>query len=98
MPAEVKWLDDIPGGYHDSRCTCDGHCRNCFDDLDQTRRVRQQLIDDRKVPASSRLGSREKYCSPYCRNRAKRERALDRHLNRNAVPQGEQNSALAANN
>lgn len=32
------------------------------------------------IPASDQLGPRERYCSPHCRNHAKRERALDRAL------------------
>lgn len=75
------WIYDIPGsGYHDYRCECGRHCRNCFADLDEIIEVRARMITDGRIPAADHLGSRERYCSPYCRNRAKRDRALDRAL------------------
>lgn len=75
------WPHDIEGSYHDvSRCECEGHCRNCFADLDEIRDVRAKMIADGRIPASGQLGARERYCSRYCRGRAQRERALDRSL------------------
>lgn len=77
----VLWPHDVEGSYHDaSRCACDGHCVNCFEDLDQIRETRAAMIDAGTLPASGQLGARERYCSPWCRNRAQRERALDRAL------------------
>jgi hypothetical protein len=64
---ETIWLYDVPGGYHDMRCICPRHCGNCFEDLSG--------LVERSV-----ISPRERYCSDYCRNRAKRERALDRAL------------------
>jgi hypothetical protein len=79
--ATTVWLDDLPGGYHNiDRCKCDNHCRNCFDDLDSVRAGRAMLIKSGVYKPGDQLGPREKYCSDYCRNRAKRERALDRAL------------------
>lgn len=79
---ETIWMYDTPGsGYHDhARCRCGRHCRNCFEDLDEVRAVRARMIAAGTIPATDRLGPRERYCSPYCRNRAKRDRALDRML------------------
>jgi hypothetical protein len=72
---------DAASGYHDaSRCECEGHCRNCFADLDEIRDVRARMIADGRMPASDQLAARERYCSRYCRGRAQRERALDRAI------------------
>lgn len=85
---ETIWVyDGWPNSYHDLRCRCDRHCRHCFDDLDQLRVVRAKMIKAGTIPAADQLGPREKYCSPYCRGRAKRERAFDRYVSRNSVPQ-----------
>lgn len=78
--AGTIWQYGVPGGYHDQACECDRHCRNCFEDLDDVRKVRAQMIANGRIPDADQLGPRERYCSPYCRNRAKRERALDRAI------------------
>jgi hypothetical protein len=79
--SEKIWPYDIPGSYHDvSRCECEGHCGNCFADLDEIRETRARMIADGSIPAGDQLGPRERYCSAYCRGRAKRERALDRAI------------------
>jgi len=85
--SETIWPYDNPrGGYHDTdRCKCDGHCRNCWTDLAESREVIAAMIADGRAPESWRLGPRVQYCSAYCRNRAKRERALDRALSRYQV-------------
>lgn len=80
MATEIAWLDGVPGGYHAATCQCDRHCRNCLEDLDALHAVRKRMIAAGTIPASDQLGPRERYCSAYCRNRAKRERALDRLL------------------
>ena len=80
MITETIWQYDVPGGYHDIRCRCSRHCGNCFDDLDAVREVRAAMIGRSEMPAGWQLGPRERYCSPYCRNAAKRERALDRAI------------------
>jgi hypothetical protein len=86
--AETIWMDADPKStYHDLACQCERHCRHCFEDLDQVREVRTRMIARKKMPAAWQLGPRECYCSPYCRGRAKRERAFDRYLSRNSVPQ-----------
>jgi hypothetical protein len=79
---EVIWLGDDPkSSYHDiERCRCLGHCQNCWEDLATVRRVRDQMIAEGRIPPSDRLSTRALYCSPYCKNRAKRERAFDRAL------------------
>jgi hypothetical protein len=77
---ETIWMYEVPGGFHDYRCQCGRHCRNCFEDLDEVRVVRAWMIEAGTIPAADQLGPRERYCSTYCRNRAKRERALDRAL------------------
>lgn len=59
--AATTYPYDVEGPYHDMKCPCPRHCRQCFVDLDE-----------------AHAGPRERYCSDYCRNRAKRERALDR--------------------
>lgn len=79
--SEITWLDDMPGSYHDiGRCQCNRHCLNCGEDLDQIMPVRATLIAEGHLPPSAQLGPRHRYCSPYCKGRAKRERALDRFL------------------
>lgn len=67
MSAETIWLYDVVGSYHAFRCRCENHCRNCFDDLGYGRE-------------HGTISQRSRYCSDYCRNRAKRERALDRAI------------------
>jgi hypothetical protein len=76
------WLDDMPGSsYHDQRCPCPGHCGNCWADLAEVRAVQARLIAEHNPAAPDRpLHPLARYCSPYCRDRAKRERALDRRL------------------
>jgi hypothetical protein len=75
------WAYDIEGSYHDvDRCECEGHCRNCFADLDEIRDTRTRMIAAGTIPASGQLSARERYCSRYCRGRAQRERALDRAI------------------
>ncbi len=84
--AETIWMYGIPGGsYHDLACECERHCRHCFEDLDAVREVRTRIIAEGTIPAGDQLGSRERYCSHWCRNRAKRERALDRAISANTV-------------
>lgn len=79
--AGIIWPHDVPGAYHDAgRCQCNRHCLNCFEDLDKIIPVRARLIAEGHLPASAQIGPRHRYCSPYCRGRAKRERALDRLL------------------
>jgi hypothetical protein len=73
------WQYGVEGSYHDGSCPCADHCLNCFDDLPTTREVRAAMIA-RGVTSVPPLGPRERYCSPYCRNRAKRDRALSRAL------------------
>ena len=83
MTSPAIWLyDDPANGYHDStRCQCAGHCRNCFEDLAAIRALHVRLIADGSPAApAAPLHQLARYCSPYCRGRAKRERALDRHL------------------
>lgn len=75
------WLDGIPGGYHAAGCPCDRHCLNCWDDLDVLRELHERLIAEGRPGAPARpLHPLARYCSDYCRNRAKRDRALDRWL------------------
>jgi len=78
--AETIWMYGIPGGFHDYHCQCDRHCRNCFEDLDVVRETRSKMISEGTIPATDQLGPRERYCSSWCRNHAKRERALDRAI------------------
>jgi len=82
------WQDGIEGGYHDTRCQCPDHCLNCFDDLPGVRALRARLCaqDTPGFTEADQLGPRERYCSAYCRGRAKRERALDRRIAQH-VPQ-----------
>jgi hypothetical protein len=88
--SEIIWLDDIPGSnYHADRCPCDGHCGNCWADLAQVRAVAARLAAQGAVgPAGPvvPLHPLARYCSPYCKGRAKRERALDRRLASAARP------------
>lgn len=78
---ETVWLySDPKSGYHDTQCHCDRHCRNCFEDLDAIRKVRDRMIAEGTADPADRLGERDRYCSPYCRGRAKRERRVDRIL------------------
>lgn len=79
-PAGTIWLHDVPGGYHDCKCECPRHCLDCFEDLPSTREVRAGMIADGRTPASSALGLRERYCCEWCRNHAKRDRAMGRFL------------------
>lgn len=77
------WPYDIPGsGYHDTqRCRCDEHCRNCFADLPEIRQLHARLIAQGNPAAPDKpLHPKARYCSAWCRNHAKRERALDRQL------------------
>lgn len=81
--AAVIWPYDVPdSGYHDTqRCHCDGHCRNCFADLAEIRALHARLIAEQSPAAPDRpLHPQARYCSEWCRGRAKRERALDRRL------------------
>lgn len=88
MTAETIWQSDWPeSGYHDAmRCRCDGHCRNCFEDLDAVRAQINSMIERGVVGPNGpytdadRLHPLARYCSGYCRSRAKRERAIDRFL------------------
>jgi len=82
--ASTLWMYDDPrSGYHDTRCTCEGHCLNCNEDLATIRELHARLIAAGSPSAPGRpLHPRARYCSDYCRNRAKRERALDRVLAR----------------
>jgi hypothetical protein len=80
---ETIWMHDAPGiGYHDmTRCRCDRHCAHCFEDLDMIRELHKKLIAEGRPGAPARpLHPRARYCSPYCKGRAKRERAFDRAL------------------
>jgi hypothetical protein len=79
---ETIWPYGLPGSYHDSSCRCPRHCGNCLEDLPQIRALRDRLIAEGHpgFTETSRLGPRERYCCTYCRNQAKRERALDRFL------------------
>lgn len=83
---EIIWLYDVPGSYHDSRCPCAEHCLNCYEDLAAVRAVRDRLIaqgasgPNGPYTDADRLGKRARYCSPYCQNRAKRDRAMCRIL------------------
>lgn len=78
------WLyDDSRNGYHDiNRCKCDGHCGNCFEDLATVRAVRDRLIAEGAAGygPENRLHPRARYCSDYCKNFAKRDRAFGRRL------------------
>lgn len=85
---QTVWLYGIPGGYHDRTCQCADHCLNCFDDLPAIRAIREQMIYELKIPKRDRLHPRARYCSPYCKGRAKRERALDRALAAITKPAG----------
>jgi len=85
--AEPIWLyDDPTTGYHDGRCRCEGHCGNCYEDLAAVRSMRDRLIAAGAVgpngayTADDRLSERARYCSPYCKDRAKRDRAMGRIL------------------
>ena len=73
--------DDPASGYHDTRCRCDGHCRNCYEGLAAIRALHERLIAEGSPSApAAALHPKARYCSAYCRNRAKRDRALDRAL------------------
>ena len=75
------WLDGIPGGYHAEGCPCPGHCGNCYDDLAAIRAVGERMAAEGVIGPNGPvipLHPLARYCSPYCRGRAKRDRALDR--------------------
>ena len=77
----VIWAYGVEGGYHDQSCQCDGHCRNCYEDLATLRALHERMIaEDSPAAPAKALNVRARYCSPYCRDRAKRDRALDRAL------------------
>jgi hypothetical protein len=85
--AGTIWLYDDPSAtYHDTRCQCERHCGNCFTDLDQERAQIESMIERGVVgpngpyTAKDRLHPRARYCSPYCKGRAARERKLDRTI------------------
>jgi hypothetical protein len=88
MSTETIWMFDEAGSaYHDAtRCQCPRHCGNCWADLDQVRAQRADMIA-RKVAGpdgpytdADRISPRARYCSPYCKGRAKRDRVVDRNL------------------
>lgn len=91
--AATVWLYDDPSAtYHDAnRCKCDRHCGNCFTDLDQERAQIESMIARAVVgpngpyTEANRLHPRARYCSPYCKGRAARERALDRRIRENCT-------------
>jgi hypothetical protein len=72
---------DPANGYHDTACGCAGHCLNCWEDLAGIRALHERLIaaGDPAAPPVP-LHPLARYCSAYCRGRAKRDRALDRAL------------------
>jgi hypothetical protein len=80
MTVTVWLYDDPRSGYHDTGCRCDGHCRNCYEDLAAIRALRDRLVAENSPAADRPLHPLARYCSPYCRGRAARERALDRAL------------------
>lgn len=87
MSTETIWMfDEVGSPYHDARCKCEKHCGNCYADLDQVRAQRDDMIA-RKVEGvngpytdADRLSPRARYCSPYCKGYAKRDRAYGRNL------------------
>ena len=71
--SETIWMDGDPqANYHDLKCACSDHCGQCWEDLI-------------KLRAKGLVGPRERYCSTWCRNHAKRERALDRLLSQGRI-------------
>jgi hypothetical protein len=80
---ETIWIyDEVGSTYHDGRCKCPRHCGNCWTDLDQVRAQRADMIA-RKFDGyteADRLHPLARYCSPYCKGRAKRDRVVSRNL------------------
>jgi hypothetical protein len=85
--SEAIYPEGFTSGYHDiNKCRCDGHCLNCFDDLAGIRAMREQKHAEGLGEYYPLLHPRARYCSPYCKGRAARERALDRRLAAVTVP------------
>jgi hypothetical protein len=65
MSKQTIWmLDEVGANYHADHCKCPHHCQHCWENL--------------LTPAYP--NPRTRYCSDYCRDYAKRDRALTRLL------------------
>jgi hypothetical protein len=87
MTAETIWMyGEVGSTYHDGRCKCPRHCGNCRADLDQIRTQLAKMIAEGDMGPNGpytdkdQLHPRARYCSPYCKGVAKRDRAIGRIL------------------
>src|SRR6202050_4016873 len=52
LMASTLWMYDDPrSGYHDTRCTCEGHCLKCNEDLATIRELHARIIADGRTYA-----------------------------------------------
>jgi hypothetical protein len=78
-PPAIFLFDDPSASYHSGACRCEHHCGNCRIGLDAVRSDQDALAALGRLTIP-RLHPLARYCSPFCKGVAKRDRALDRRI------------------